>query len=334
MTFTRSPSHRSDEYPGARPRPTRAVQRRRLATRRRQHGPWAHHPAPPGGRRVAASAARRPSRLPTKASRRTPGTDGPRTSRAPCDAARVRWSLTGRRSWGGAWSSSVTTTFARRTGCEPSPVQMEPYGPVSRRHHHSHRDRPAVVADDLDLEALARVENCRRGSRRLTGLRGIGRWTAEYVLLRGVGGGLHIFPGDDVGAHNKRRHVFRDRRAAGPSGRSAAGRVLASVRRCYLLPPGPRLALPGRPRGSGHDADPLRLSGVPSTTVHPDPAPGVLSPRRSLKSRREVKWDGGDNHSRLAAEGASQSSGGAVVQELLPAMLDDELGQDDGQREL
>ena len=32
-------------------------------------------------------------------------------------------------------------------------------------------------------------------------LRGVGRWTAEYVLLRGLGR-THIFPGDDVGARN------------------------------------------------------------------------------------------------------------------------------------
>ncbi len=64
----------------------------------------------------------------------------------------------------------------------------------------------AVVADDLDLEALARVED-RAAIERLTSLRGIGRWTAEYVLLRGLGR-LHIFPGDDVGAHNKLRHLF------------------------------------------------------------------------------------------------------------------------------
>jgi DNA-3-methyladenine glycosylase II len=32
-------------------------------------------------------------------------------------------------------------------------------------------------------------------------LRGVGRWTAEYALLRGLGR-LHIFPGDDVGARN------------------------------------------------------------------------------------------------------------------------------------
>jgi DNA-3-methyladenine glycosylase II len=32
-------------------------------------------------------------------------------------------------------------------------------------------------------------------------LRGIGRWTGEYALLRGLGR-LHVFPGDDVGARN------------------------------------------------------------------------------------------------------------------------------------
>jgi DNA-3-methyladenine glycosylase II len=36
---------------------------------------------------------------------------------------------------------------------------------------------------------------------RLRALRGAGRWTAEYVLLRGFGR-LHAFPGDDVGARN------------------------------------------------------------------------------------------------------------------------------------
>ena len=42
---------------------------------------------------------------------------------------------------------------------------------------------------------------------RLTSIRGIGRWTAEDVLLRGLGR-LHVFPGDDVGAHNKLRRLF------------------------------------------------------------------------------------------------------------------------------
>ena len=37
---------------------------------------------------------------------------------------------------------------------------------------------------------------------RLLEMRGVGRWTAEYVLLRGLGR-LHIFPGDDVGAQKR-----------------------------------------------------------------------------------------------------------------------------------
>ena len=34
---------------------------------------------------------------------------------------------------------------------------------------------------------------------RLCQLRGVGRWTAEYVMLRGLGR-IHLFPGDDMGA--------------------------------------------------------------------------------------------------------------------------------------
>jgi DNA-3-methyladenine glycosylase II len=64
----------------------------------------------------------------------------------------------------------------------------------------------AVVAGDLDLEAVQRLEDG-AAIERLTSLRGIGRWTAEYVLLRGLGR-LHVFPGDDVGAHNKLRRLF------------------------------------------------------------------------------------------------------------------------------
>jgi DNA-3-methyladenine glycosylase II len=37
---------------------------------------------------------------------------------------------------------------------------------------------------------------------RLSEIRGVGRWTAEYVLLRGFGR-INIFPGDDVGGRNK-----------------------------------------------------------------------------------------------------------------------------------
>ena len=56
----------------------------------------------------------------------------------------------------------------------------------------------AVVAGHLDLESLADLTDDDVVSR-LTSLSGLGRWSAEYVLLRGLGR-LHIFPGDDVGA--------------------------------------------------------------------------------------------------------------------------------------
>jgi DNA-3-methyladenine glycosylase II len=42
-----------------------------------------------------------------------------------------------------------------------------------------------------DESALARLQK----------LRGVGRWTAEYALLRGLGR-LHVFPADDVGGRN------------------------------------------------------------------------------------------------------------------------------------
>jgi len=64
----------------------------------------------------------------------------------------------------------------------------------------------AIVAGELDLEGVEQLDDP-AVLERLTGVRGIGRWTAEYVLLRGLGR-LHIFPGDDVGAHNKLRRLF------------------------------------------------------------------------------------------------------------------------------
>jgi DNA-3-methyladenine glycosylase II len=58
----------------------------------------------------------------------------------------------------------------------------------------------AVVGGRLDLESLA-SETDEAAVQRLCALRGVGRWTAEYVLLRGLGR-THVFPGDDVGARN------------------------------------------------------------------------------------------------------------------------------------
>ena len=58
-----------------------------------------------------------------------------------------------------------------------------------------------ILDGDLDLPRLEGAEDD-EVLERLTSLHGIGRWTAQYVMLRGLGR-LHVFPGDDVGARNK-----------------------------------------------------------------------------------------------------------------------------------
>lgn len=45
-------------------------------------------------------------------------------------------------------------------------------------------------------------------AQRLLALRGVGRWTAEYVLLRGLGR-TDLFPSDDIGARNNLRRWLR-----------------------------------------------------------------------------------------------------------------------------
>jgi DNA-3-methyladenine glycosylase II len=58
-------------------------------------------------------------------------------------------------------------------------------------------------ADFTHLDKMTNEEIVRH----LTNLRGIGRWSAEYALLRGLGR-LDIFPGDDVGARNNLQRLF------------------------------------------------------------------------------------------------------------------------------
>jgi len=58
----------------------------------------------------------------------------------------------------------------------------------------------AIEDGGLDLESLAEATDD-QAMTNLQQLRGVGRWTAEYILLRGLGR-WHVFPGDDVGARN------------------------------------------------------------------------------------------------------------------------------------
>jgi DNA-3-methyladenine glycosylase II len=65
----------------------------------------------------------------------------------------------------------------------------------------------AVAEGRLDLEALTALPDA-EAVERLRELRGVGRWTAEYVLLRGLGR-TDVFPGDDVGARNNLHRWLR-----------------------------------------------------------------------------------------------------------------------------
>lgn len=68
-----------------------------------------------------------------------------------------------------------------------------------------------LVADgQLDLESLAAMDN-QHALAALMELAGVGRWTGEYVLLRGLGR-LDVFPADDLGAAGKLRSWLGVRR--------------------------------------------------------------------------------------------------------------------------
>jgi len=55
-----------------------------------------------------------------------------------------------------------------------------------------------IIEKQLDMEDMGSLDDETVLSR-LCQLKGVGRWTAEYVMLRGLGR-IHIFPGDDMGA--------------------------------------------------------------------------------------------------------------------------------------
>jgi DNA-3-methyladenine glycosylase II len=77
------------------------------------------------------------------------------------------------------------------------PAQLRALG-YSRHKAHALLSLARAVERGLDLEALQALDDSAAVAQ-LEALPGIGRWTAEYVLLRGLGR-VHLFPGDDVGA--------------------------------------------------------------------------------------------------------------------------------------
>jgi DNA-3-methyladenine glycosylase II len=97
-----------------------------------------------------------------------------------------------------------------RTGAHafPRPADIVGLDPDALRGLGFSRQKSVALVDLADrLECgTASVDDLQHlgddeASRALQALRGIGRWSAEYVLLRGLGR-LQVFPGDDVGARN------------------------------------------------------------------------------------------------------------------------------------
>jgi DNA-3-methyladenine glycosylase II len=62
----------------------------------------------------------------------------------------------------------------------------------------------------LDLSGLEAMSN-EEAVEKLLELRGVGRWTADYALLRGMGRFM-IFPVGDIGARNKLKAVLHIRK--------------------------------------------------------------------------------------------------------------------------
>lgn len=64
-----------------------------------------------------------------------------------------------------------------------------------------------MLHEELHLEQLELASN-EQALIWLRSIRGVGRWSAEYVLLRGLGR-LDMFPGDDIGGQNNIQKLLR-----------------------------------------------------------------------------------------------------------------------------
>jgi DNA-3-methyladenine glycosylase II len=95
---------------------------------------------------------------------------------------------------------TVLSRLAAVFGHFPLPEEASRLAPGEYRAlGYSYAKARSVIANAaVDLESLDALDD-EAALARLMALPGVGRWTAEYVLLRGLGR-THVFPGDDVGA--------------------------------------------------------------------------------------------------------------------------------------
>lgn len=127
-----------------------------------------------------------------------------------------------------AWSAGEAPAHAFPRPQDLAAVRPEALRSLGFSHHKSRamiEAAQAVCDGQLDLESLVEVSD-EEAVERLEHIRGVGRWTAEYVLLRGLGR-WHIFPGDDVGARNSLTRWLKLRK---PLDYQRVGRVMARWR--------------------------------------------------------------------------------------------------------
>ena len=112
--------------------------------------------------------------------------------------------------FGAAFNDRVETFHAF-----PRPVDLAGLSPADLRQFGFSRQKgramvelaQSIAEEQLNLEELADLADD-EAVKQLCEIRGVGRWTAEYVLLRGLGR-THVFPGDDVGARNNLQRWLR-----------------------------------------------------------------------------------------------------------------------------
>jgi DNA-3-methyladenine glycosylase II len=107
---------------------------------------------------------------------------------------------------GGSWTHPANLALPAHAFPRPQdlagiePQDLKPLGFSTNKGRALVELARAICNGSLELEALVELDDDAVISR-LLALRGVGRWTAEYVLLRGLGR-TSVFPGDDVGARN------------------------------------------------------------------------------------------------------------------------------------
>ena len=100
--------------------------------------------------------------------------------------------------------------------------QLRMCGLSMRKAEYIHGIASSIVTGKLDLEHVKACEDADEIIRELTNLRGIGRWTAELTMLRGMQR-LDALPADDLGLRRHIAHFYcHDRPITGTEARHIA----------------------------------------------------------------------------------------------------------------